>query len=145
MDLEDFVASTLAQISAGIEKAQKQADDTGAWINPGGQIATHSDRVTIEVDAGARVYLENVDFDVAVTAATDQSAGTEGGIRVMGLRLGAEGEVKYENSSVSRVKFSVPVAWPHVRKKELEEDRHKAGEDAKARQRAGMAEAARSV
>src|SRR5262245_36894931 len=145
MNLEDFVASSLSQISAGIKKAQERAADTGVWINPAGQIQGHQDRLSIEAELGANVYLENVEFDVAVTAATDQSAGATGGIRVLGLQLGAEGAVKYENASVSRVKFSVPVAWPYVRRSDLETSRQKANELENARHRASMAAFARDA
>jgi hypothetical protein len=92
----------------------------------------------VEVDTGAFGYLEDVEFDVAVTAGTDQSAGAGGSIKVLGLQLGTEGAVKYENSSVSRVKFSVPVIWPVERKSELEEKRKRQAEEASA-----LAEAAR--
>lgn len=143
MNLEDFVASSLAQISAGIRKAQEQAAGSGAWINPAGQIQGHKERTPIEIDVGAHVYLENVDFDVAVSAATDQSADAGGGIRVLGLQLGAEGAVKYENSSISRVRFSVPVVWPYERKSDLEEKRKRAQDEANAQFRAAQRNAPR--
>jgi hypothetical protein len=126
MNLEDFVATTLTQIAAGIAKAQDQAASTGAWINPAGGIRKDKDMAVIQIDTNAFAYLEQVEFDVAVTAATDQTAHAEGGIKVMGLQLGAGGEANYLNSSVSRVKFSIPVSWPADRDTDLEKRREEA-------------------
>lgn len=126
MDLEEFVASTLTQISAGIAKAQVQTAESGAWINPAGKIETTRETLGIAVDTNARVYLEHVEFDVAVTVATDQAAGAKGAIKVLGLQLGADGRVNYENSSVSRVQFRIPVAWPGDRDPLLEQKRAEA-------------------
>ena len=51
-------------------------------------------------------------FDVAVTVSDEQSAGAGAALRVFGAKLGAEGNVTYQNAAVSRVQFSVPVVWP---------------------------------
>jgi hypothetical protein len=133
MDLEEFVASTLTQISAGIAKAQEQAAASGAWINPAGKLSSSEERSAIEVDVNAYAYLETVEFDVAVTIGKDESAGAGGGIKVLGLQLGAGADVKYENSSVSRVKFSIPVSWPADRDPDLESRRKAARDDAQKR------------
>lgn len=123
MDLQEFVASTLTQISAGIAQAQEQCAESGAWINPTGALAHPKEKLQVEVDLNARAYLEQVQFDVAVTIGSDQTAEGGGGIRVLGLDLGAKGSVNYENSTVSRIRFSVPVVWPADRDPELEQKR----------------------
>jgi hypothetical protein len=53
-----------------------------------------------------------VEFDVALTAM--EGTGTKGGIGVVAgmFALGSTGQSKEESSSVSRVKFSVPLSLP---------------------------------
>ena len=126
MDLENFVASTLTQVANGVKKAQENSAASGAWINPAGLLAVTAESLAVEVDTNAQVYLERVQFDVAVTVSTDQAGGAEGKITVLGMRLGAGGQVNYENATVSRVQFSVPVAWPGQRNEELEKKREAA-------------------
>jgi hypothetical protein len=124
MDLETFVATTLAQIARGIQRAQNEAGSTGAWINPSGQLSTAGGSRLISVDTDAHAYLEDVEFDIAVTAADEQKAGVGAGVRVIGLaQLGAKGETRYQNAAVSRVQFRVKVAWPPARNSELEQKR----------------------
>lgn len=135
MNLEDFVANSLAQIAAGIKKAQQSAAETGAWISPIGRLSARPDVPRIAIDTDASAYLTNVQFDVAVTVADEKEAGAGAGLRVMGAQLGAKASTKYENATVSRVQFTVPVAWPGQRNAPLEEKRAKARAEApKARQ-----------
>lgn len=58
------------------------------------------------------MLLTNVEFDVAVTA--EEAKGTKGGIGVfMGsVGLGAQGQSETKNTSLGRIKFSVPVSLP---------------------------------
>jgi hypothetical protein len=125
MDLENFVANSLTQIAAGIKKAQERAAATGAWINPAGRLAKRPDGVLIATDTDANAYLTDVQFDVAVTVADEKEAGAGAGLRVMGAQLGAKANTKFENAIVSRVQFTVPVAWPGHRNAPLEEKRAK--------------------
>jgi hypothetical protein len=114
LDLQTFVTSTLVQIVKGIKDAQDQLKGTGAIVNPGTRGMYSSTRDTdpaISV-SGVQVYLKHVSFDVAITASDEQSAEAGAGVRVWGARLGADGKVSSENSTVSRVQFSVPVALP---------------------------------
>ena len=110
MDLESFVSGTLVQIVKGVAKAQSELKGTGAVINPGFSSASSSE-LTIE-SAGLILHVKHVTFDVAVTVGDEQSAGAGGGITVFGARLGADGKVSYENSTVSQVQFVVPLALP---------------------------------
>ena len=57
-------------------------------------------------------YIHEVKFDVAVTVSDEQRADAGAAIKIFGAKLGAEGELKYQNAAVSRVQFSVPVVWP---------------------------------
>ncbi len=113
MDLEEFVSSALTQTARGIRKAQSDAADTGAWINPAGRMGGPEPGSTIEVDENILSRLDNVQFDVAVTASDEQRADAKAGLKIAVLGgLGASGGVSYQNTAVSRVQFRVPVVWP---------------------------------
>jgi hypothetical protein len=108
MELQDFVTSTLQQIVAGVSAAM-QADGQGR-IAP--KIGHGEDDPTIlrRFPGWDGVFL--VEFDVAVTASEATSKGGGGGIAVLSV-LSVKGEAKrdVETSSVSRIKFSVPVTY----------------------------------
>src|SRR6266513_971279 len=124
MDLEEFVSSALTQIARGISKAQSDAANTGAWINPAGRMVSAEPGGTIEVDENILSRLDNVQFDVAVTASDEQRADAKAGLKIAVLAgLGASGSVSYQNAAVSRVQFRVPVVWPSKRNEELERKR----------------------
>ena len=57
-------------------------------------------------------YSRDVDFDVALTVT--EGTGTKGGIGIVAgaFALGSTGQSTAQNSSVSRVQFSVPIAFP---------------------------------
>ena len=115
MELKDFVTTSLTQIIDGIVEAQKHAKANGAFINP---------RALQYNQNGKPYWLEEYDdpdnrhqgqilhFDVAVSASESDQA--EGKIRVSALVLdvGVGGEVDTTTSTISRLKFSIPVFFP---------------------------------
>ena len=111
MDLKEFVAQTLGQIIGGVKAAQAEATVLGGEVNP------HLNTTHSELGkqgflwAGGR-YAQVVQFDVALTVI--EGTGTKGGIGVFAgaINLGSSGESKAESTSVSRVKFSVPLVLP---------------------------------
>lgn len=113
MDLEQFVSTALTQIVRGVLSAQEKLKDTRAYVNPGlGTLPpSHGMSTVINAD-GSLQHLRDVEFDVALTVGDKQGADGGAGIKVFGAQLGATGSVAYENSSVSRVKFVVPLALP---------------------------------
>lgn len=114
MDLQEFVKQTLTQIIEGVTDAQKQVSEKGGEINP--HINTSHEQL------GKQGFLfssegpvQIVKFDVALTVG--EGKGTKGGIGVFAgvVGLGSSGESSSENSSVSRVEFSVPLLLPKKR------------------------------
>ena len=97
MDLETFIAETLRQIVKGIKIAQEHEDCKGGKINPfrpsGGEV-------------------KQIDFDVAVTAT--EGSEKKGGIGVFTgvFGVGGQANANTANSTVSRIKFSVPIIFP---------------------------------
>lgn len=111
MDLRDFVSETLLQIADGVKQAQAKATEIGARVNPkltGG--AVHAAQHGFLAASGAPAQI--VQFDVALTV--KEGSGTKGGIGIFAgaVTLGSSGQSNTENSSVSRVKFSVPLSFP---------------------------------
>lgn len=111
MDLQEFVSQALTQIISGVRSAQGAAAEHGGVVNP------HLN--TGQGEAGKQGFLlsrqgyaQIVQFDVALTIA--EGTGTKGGIGVFAgaINLGSTGQSKSENSSVSRIKLSVPLVLP---------------------------------
>ena len=98
MELQDFIDETLKQIISGVRSAQESAIELGAKINPRG---------------GSVVEMRNVHFDVAV--GTSGGAETKGGIGVFVVPPGSAGsqdQSDVASTSLSRIKFSIPVKLP---------------------------------
>jgi Trypsin-co-occurring domain 2 len=90
-ELAAFVTSTLHAVAAGISAAQ----DTLIRSPHGTGVSGFGSPKEIE-------------FDIAVTARTTGAAGGRFKVSVLGIGANANGEIASENSSVSRIKFSVP-------------------------------------
>ena len=57
--------------------------------------------------------IQQIEFDVAVTASQERGAEVKAGIEVVGVSLfGGKGSTKLEAVSVSRLRFVVPVLFP---------------------------------
>lgn len=123
MDLEDFVATALGQIVRGIKRAQEETADTGVWINPVGKHPQPALGPGIEVADNLYSVINNVEFDVALTAVDKTEGGAKAGLKIFAAELGAGGKLASENSTASRLHFKVPVAWPGVRREDLEQKR----------------------
>ena len=111
MDLKEFVSQTLMQIIEGVSETQSQAKEFEAEVNPHLN-STHSEMGKQGfLWAGGRAA-QIVQFDVALTVV--EGKGTKGGIGVFAgaINLGSAGQSQSESSSVSRVKFCVPVVLP---------------------------------
>jgi hypothetical protein len=112
MQLKDFVSNTLNEIVEGIVAAQEFGRERGALVNPKGLTGLKTS-VTYW-DSATGTAPEQVEFDVAITAG--EGKGTKGGIGVFvgSFALGSQGESESSKSSVSRVKFSIPVHFPRT-------------------------------
>jgi len=113
MELKDFVSEALTQIIEGVHDAKEKVKDKGAEINPhliGGidLVARHGGG--IETSSGNVAHI--VEFDIAVTIV--EGKGTKGGIGIVtgAINLGSSGQSSTENSSISKIKFNVPLALP---------------------------------
>ena len=101
MELKDFIRETLLQIMAGVEEA-KNGWKGGGVINP---------VLSLDVDF-TKNQLQEVCFDVAVTAQDEKTGGAGGGIRVFSVDLAGKAERTTTNSTVSRISFKIPIMPP---------------------------------
>jgi hypothetical protein len=116
MNLQDFIKETLVQIARGIEGAAGELKGTKAIVNPR-NVQTRTD-VDSDVygflDTREKFYkaVQKIEFDVAVTASTGTA--TKGGIGIMvgAIGLGSQGKSESQDSSISRIKFLVPMVLP---------------------------------
>lgn len=106
MDLQDFVTTTLCQISTGVATAKNYDRSIAPRIGVG-QDDPKILRTLADSDG---VFL--VEFDVPIAASEPTKNGAAGTITVLSLPSG-KGQAKrtIENSLASRVKFSVPIHY----------------------------------
>ena len=104
MDLETFIAETLRQLISGVKKAQESTQVLGGKINPDVPWPTFN--------ALAQNDIRKVEFDVAVTATegTEKKAGI--GVAMAMFGAGGQASSNTTNTSISRIKFTVPVILP---------------------------------
>lgn len=112
MKLDDFISEALIEIVNGIKRAQKNTEGTGARINPKGYMVPQSKLEGQKWNAKNGDTTETVEFDIAVT--TTEGTETKGGIGVFvgAVGLGSQGRSEAQNSSVTKIKFSVPIIFP---------------------------------
>ena len=104
MELNEFIAITLSEIQKGVQSAINSTIESGinGAINPVWGTTK---------DIGA-AHIQNVQFDIAVTVVEKVSGSVGGGIKVVGLNLGAGGAGASETTEVSRIQFSIPLVPP---------------------------------
>jgi hypothetical protein len=111
MDLDQFVKDSLVAIFAGTAEAQEAVSKMdpggdpkfGPRINPCPRtFVGMTDLLTAD-----RRLIQRIGFDVAVTAGNSSGAGAK--VTVFGAGFDVGG--KKENSSVSRITFSVPIVF----------------------------------
>ena len=116
MNLEDFIAQSLSQIAKGIEKANDELSASKAIVSPKNikdvQKNNPSTFGKLELRNGEWSVVQNIEFDVAVTASQGSEAKAGAGISVGAITLGATGKEDNKNTSVSRIKFSIPMLLP---------------------------------
>ncbi len=114
MELRDFVAESLKQVVDGIVNAQEYSKKKGAFINPKDMVNTSNNGLIVTHNLGSGQYPipQVIEFDVAVTVSEGMEAKAGIGVFAGALGLGTQAKVADGNSSISRIKFSIPVLFP---------------------------------
>lgn len=116
MNLQDFVKTTLVEIINGVKNAREELKDPSkedSLISPvmsgiDGDRQPKGKHYIIDMES----LVHMVDFDVAVTTTETDSVEGKAGISVMGMGFGAQGGTSSQDTSVSRIRFEVPVVYP---------------------------------
>lgn len=102
-ELQAFVAGTLKAIAAGIEEAQGTT-----------MVSAH----------GSGVFgfsaLDEVEFDVAVSAKATGESGGGLKVAVFGIGGGMSATEGSESSTISRIRFSVPTSFKRIKGQKLD-------------------------
>lgn len=108
MELKTFVAQSLIQIAEGIKEAQ--IANTGAIISPR---IDFTEKGKPRLAGGMIAYApQMISFDVAVYVSESGNDKASGKIGVSFLGIGGEATMQKENSSLSHLRFEIPVVWP---------------------------------
>ena len=106
MTLKEFIADTLLQIVDGVAEAKGK----NPKVAP--RVVHHTGHDTPVIHASAenpRAFI--VEFDVAVTVSQTTDTQAKGGMKVYVVEAGGRKGSSSEHSTVSRIKFEVPVAF----------------------------------
>lgn len=110
MELKEFVKEALVQIADGIKEAQDSCRNLGCRINPRYKNGTANIMRTPD-DAP----VSEVKFKIGLTSETVSSDKKGIGVAFSNLTIGAMGEHGANQSSVTSVEFSIPVAFPNFK------------------------------
>lgn len=110
MELKHFVAESITQITEGILVAQDRLKDQWVRINPKPPADTTAvSPMLYTAENGAAVF--PLAFDVAVRAGEKEGGGSFG-IKVFNFGADIKDNSQQSNSRVSRVAFTIPIAYP---------------------------------
>lgn len=108
MDLKDFVTETISAIVEATNDLQARYYDEGILINP--PTAQSGSDVFEPQSPNYRFRrVQQIAFDVAVSASDETAKDGKAGIRVLSVELGGGGSQATSHEKVSRVSFSVPI------------------------------------
>lgn len=101
LDIKDFIAETLGQIAQGVSAAASSVNSNNGicMVSPAAAPTSYEHNT------------REVQFDIALTVIDDSAAAGGGKVKVLGVQLGAEASTSKQNSTVSRIQFSVPIGF----------------------------------
>lgn len=110
MNIKDFVADAITQVVEGVAAARESVAEHGASAGSDPVYGNVRENKIMSDAKGRTVTL--VEFDVALTAGDSRE--TKGGIGVFlgAVGVGSQGVSHNESSSLSRIRFSVPIVLP---------------------------------
>jgi hypothetical protein len=111
MELKEFIQKSLTEIIDGVIEAQIYAKEKGAKINPSNIVPG-----TAKYLDGDGFIGQDIEFDVAVIVNESTEGKISAGINVWGIGAGGQKSKEQENSTNSRLKFSIPLFLPIQKK-----------------------------
>lgn len=111
MDLKTFVCESITQIAQGIRAAQEA--NTGALICP--RVITTPEGLIVDKEPTKwKEAPQLLSFDVAVTVMESDRGKFGGEMRVLGISIGGSSDNAHQNSTISRIKFDIPIVWGEI-------------------------------
>lgn len=108
MNLQKFISNSLVQIIDGIHDAQMHC---GKNVQKDEEEYYKAIIAPLLIQGSEKNYTR-IEFDVAVTITNNDTNSVESYISVVPLGIGGKSSLEQINSSVSRVKFAVPIIYP---------------------------------
>ena len=116
MDLQEFIQQSLIQIAHAVREVNQSfaSESLEARVNPAG---------ILHRSKGSEIYgslpdTQIIEFDVAVTVTeSDEETSSNKGslaLSIAGASIGKEKTAEQSNSSVSRLKFTIPLKLPNA-------------------------------
>ncbi len=110
MNLKDFIKNTIASISEAIVESQEELKGKNIIVNPEKTEIGKTGEKLLRKD-GWR-YVQNLDFDILVTAEDKEGINGKGELKVAGLlSIGGGANSESSNQNQNRLKFTIPVAF----------------------------------
>ena len=108
ISLSEFVRLAIIEIAKGVENAKDELKDRDVLINP---IIGKDGFISTDVKDTKR-NVQELEFDLSVTASSESKSGVGGSINVVSLFSGgAKKEDASSNITTSRLRFSIPVSF----------------------------------
>jgi hypothetical protein len=108
MNLKEFIKETISAIVDATSELQNDFELQDVLINPP---TAQSGSEVFQVGSGNYTMrrVQSIEFDVAVTAATETGASGKAGIKVLSMGIGGSVDHASSSEQVSRVKFKIPL------------------------------------
>lgn len=116
MEIKDFIKETLSQIVEGINEANQQMSEKGAFV-----VSSNLREANRLPKNGTYVYdgsnalrvVREIEFDISLSVSDSTQSGGKGCLEVVSF-IRADGGVEnsFSSSSTQRIKFTLPLALP---------------------------------
>jgi len=106
IDLKQFVSETIQQVIEG-------AKDAGLYLK---------DNLDYDKDGYVQIgdgNMQKIEFDISVTTSETSKSEGKAGIMIKVVDFGIKGSDNTESTSMNKIKFSVPVAFPQIANKKF--------------------------
>lgn len=113
MELQKFLSESLKQIIDGTVEAQEYASTKSAFVNPEKLHAGTGTIGSYNLPSLGRL----IDFDIAITVSEQDGKSGGGSISIASFKLGGDISNSTNNSTITRLKFSIPLFLPEQKTK----------------------------
>ncbi len=124
MELKEFIKQSIIEISEAVQEvnAHFNSKSINAFVNPefiyeSGEYIRPFTIPRAEENPNENRYIEEIQFDVAVTTEGEINGEARGGIKIASFEIGGKGGTIDRQQNASRIKFTIPVCLPTGRYK----------------------------